>query len=124
MKRWLLILGPLILIAAASGAIWRYWHASRPPSFRSEAVQRGDLVLTISATGTVEPEEVVDVGAQVAGQIKSLGADPRDSTKSVDYCTPVTEGTILARIDDTLFKSDVDQADAALKVAQASLKRA
>jgi HlyD family secretion protein len=125
MKRWLLVLIPLILVVAASGAIWRYWQkASKPAGLRTEAVQRGDLVLTISATGTVEPEEVVDVGAQVAGQIKSLGTDPRDPAKSVDYCTPVTEGTILARIDDTLYKSDVDQAEAALKVAQASLKRA
>jgi len=39
--------------------------------FRTAAVERGNLIVTISATGTVEPEEVIDVGAQVAGQILS-----------------------------------------------------
>jgi HlyD family secretion protein len=112
------------LAAVASAGGWYWMHSSKPPAFRTTAVQRGDLQFTISATGTVEPEEVVDIGAQVAGQIKSLGSDPRDPTKIVDYTTPVEKGTILARIDDTLYKSDVDQAEAALKVAQASLDRA
>ena len=40
-------------------------------------IRRGDLRSTINATGTIEPEEVVDVGAQVAGLIQSFGVDPR-----------------------------------------------
>ena len=42
---------------------------------------RGDLLSTISATGTIEPEEVVDVGAQVMGLIQEFGPDPRDPAK-------------------------------------------
>jgi HlyD family secretion protein len=125
MKRWLLIFIALILVVCGAGAgIWYWQRLPKPANFRATTIQRGDLQLTISATGTVEPEEVVDVGAQVAGQIKSLGADPRDASKTVDYTTPVDETTILARIDDTLYKSDVDQAQAALNVAQASVRRA
>src|SRR5262245_11217377 len=104
----------VVLAAAAAAGGWWYWQygIARPVTFKTAAARRGDLQLTISATGTVEPEEVVDVGAQVAGQIKSLGPDPRDSTRTVDYNTPVEEGTVLARIDDALFVSDVDQAAA------------
>src|SRR5205823_13152021 len=109
--------------SAAAAAVWYWQHLSKPAGFRTAAVQRGDLQHSISATGTVEPEEVIDIGAQVAGQVKSLGADPNDKTKVIDYCTPVAERTILAQIDDTLFKSDVDSADAAVKLAEASLKR-
>ena len=38
-------------------------------------MKRGNLIATISATGTVEPEEVIDVGAQVAGRIVEFGKD-------------------------------------------------
>src|SRR5207237_5215490 len=108
----------------AAGGVSYWQHLSKPPASRTAPVARGDLQLSISATGTVEPEEVIDIGAQVAGQVKRLGTDPNDKTKVIDYCTPVNEGTILAQIDDTLFKSDVDAADASVKVAEASLKRA
>jgi len=125
MKKLLMLLILLVGLAAVASAGGWYWiRANKPPTFRTATVQRGDLQFTISATGTIEPEEVVDIGAQVAGMIKSLGADPRDKNKIVDYTTPVEEGTVLARIDDTLYRSDVDQAEAALKVAEANLKRA
>jgi HlyD family secretion protein len=123
MKQLLFLLA-VVGIAAGLGG-W-YWHRSQTQraGFRTAAVQRGDLRVTISATGTVEPEEVVDIGAQVAGQVKSLGPDPLDSTKTVDYGTPVEEGTVLARIDDALYAADVDQASASLEVAKANQLRA
>ena len=69
--------------------------------YRTSQVTRGDLLVSISATGTVEPEEVIDVGAQVAGQILSFGKDANG--KTVDYGSLVEEGTVLARIDDSLY---------------------
>ena len=59
------------------------------PPLRTVAVERGDLQFTIDATGTVQAEEVVDVGAQVAGKIQSLGVDPRDAKRTIDYGSPV-----------------------------------
>jgi HlyD family secretion protein len=116
----------LAVVGVAAGVGGWYWNRSQRPqtAFRTATVQRGDLRVTISATGTVEPEEVVDIGAQVAGQIKSLGPDPLDSTKTVDYGTTVEEGTVLARIDDALYASDVDQCTASLDVAKANQQRA
>lgn len=122
MKRWLAIGVAVIVLGGLTSWYWARGN-HRTITWRTATVERGNLQVTISATGTVEPEEVVDVGAQVQGQIKSLGVDPNDSTKSVDYCTPVEEGTILAQIDDALYTSDVDQAAAALEVAKASQQR-
>ena len=91
-------------------------------SFRTAPVKRGDLLATISATGTVEPEEVVDVGAQIAGQINSFGKDKNG--KTIDYGSVVEEGTILAQIDESLYAADVAMANAQLLQARAGVLRA
>ncbi len=85
-------------------------------------VKRGDVLSEISATGTVEPEEVVDVGAQVAGQINSFGTDVNG--KPVDYGSVVDKGTVLAQIDDSLYAADVQQAQANLNSAEAGVLQA
>ncbi len=90
--------------------------------FRTEAVRRGDLTATVRATGTVQPEEIVDVGAQVAGQIIKFGADPRDRRKTIDFGCPVEAGTILAQIDPAPYEAREKQAQAKVLQTQASLK--
>jgi len=91
-------------------------------AYRTAELKRGDLVVTINATGTVEPEEVIDVGAQVAGRIVSFGKDAKD--KTVDYGSLVEAGTVLARIDDSLYAADVAQAEAQLLSNKAGLQKA
>ena len=75
MKKLLLLLG--MLWGGGACGVW-YWtdQRSQSVSYRTVTIRRGDLRSTINATGTIEPEEVVDVGAQVAGRIESFGADP------------------------------------------------
>ena len=113
-----------IVLGVGTGAVL-YGTSSRhngsEARFRTAEVKRGDLHVTISATGTVQPEELVDVGAQVAGKIVSFGKD--DSGKVIDYGSSVEVGTVLARIDDELFAADVAQAEAQLAQARAGLER-
>jgi HlyD family secretion protein len=90
--------------------------------FRTVPVKLGDLMATISATGTVEPEEVVDIGAQVAGKIVSFGADKNG--KTVDYGSVVEKGTVLARIDDALYAADVASAKSLLAQNKAAVQYA
>ena len=102
-------------------------EAHHPAPRRTAPITRGELRLTVRATGTVEPEKVVDVNAQVSGIVKSFGPDPRGATdpkfkdKTVDYNTPVEEGTVLAQIDDSAYVAAVDSAKADLRVTQAEL---
>src|SRR3954467_7204237 len=107
----LLSLAVIIGLAVGGTALYSKYYRSdteREP-FRVEKVTRGDLHITVRASGTVEPEETVDVGAQVVGRIKQLGKDPRGVTdpnyanKSVDYGTPVSKGTILATVEPQVF---------------------
>ncbi|MDB5291260.1 MAG: efflux transporter, family, subunit [Massilia sp.] len=107
----------------AGGGYW-YWRYRSVPAyaFRTAEVKKGNLVPTIGATGTIEPEEVVDVGAQVAGLITTFGTDTNG--KMVDYGSPVDVGTVLARIDDTLYTADASSAQAQLEQAQAGVTRA
>ena len=85
---------------------------------------------TISAAGTINPEAVVDVGAQISGKIISLGDDPRGKTdpsykgKTIDCGTPVEEGAVLARIDDAIYKNRVELEKAKCKRAEAELAAA
>ena len=68
---------------AAGGAVYYTKHvaADAKVSFRTAAIKRDNLTNTINSTGTMEPEEVIDVGAQVVGIIKSLGPDPSPPRK-------------------------------------------
>jgi HlyD family secretion protein len=90
-------------------------------NYRTAPITRGDLVSSISATGTVEPQEVIDVGAQVAGQILSFGKDANG--KTIDYGSTVEEGMILAQIDDSLYSADLASSTAQVEAARAALQR-
>lgn len=113
----------LIVLLIGGIMVWKLAHSQKDDTvYRTAELTRGDLLVSISATGTVEPEEVIDVGAQVAGQILSFGKDAKG--KTVDYGSEVEAGTVLARIDDSLYASDVAQAEAALQSARANLQKA
>jgi len=89
-------------------------------SWKYAKVQRGDLSVTIGATGTLEPEDVIDVGAQVAGKIQEFGKDA-SGNGAIDYGSPVEAGTVLARIDPAIFEQEVNLARALLAKSQARL---
>ena len=93
--RTVLILLVVVGLAAGGGAYYiKYVAVDQPVNFRTAVVKRGDLQPTISATGTLEPEEVVDVGAQVDGLIIKFGPDLADpqGKKTVDYRSVGEEG--------------------------------
>jgi HlyD family secretion protein len=113
----------LIVLLGGGAYLYTTYAGGDGIAYRTEAVTRGDLLATVSATGTVEPEDVVDVGAQVAGQIKRFGTDGKTG-KPIDYSSAVEEGQPLAFIDDVLYKAKVDQSKAQLASAKAQLESA
>jgi HlyD family secretion protein len=105
-----LIVG-LLVVALIGGGYFFYTRmaAPAPVVLKTSPVTRSDLVTSISATGTIEPEEVVDVGAQVNGPILKMGEDPKSPDKMVGWDSEVEKDQVLAQIDDTLYRAKVDQ---------------
>ncbi len=85
----------------------------------TKTLEKGELVATVTATGTIEPEEVVDIGAQVLGIIEKFGQDPNDKSRQIDFGSVVEAGTILALIDDSLYRARLDKAIAVVEQAKA-----
>ena len=120
--RPILVIIGVVLVAALVLIVYLRRGGSTAAGFKTVQVKRGDLQATISATGTVEPEEVVDIGAQVAGRIVSFGKDKNG--EEVDYGSVVEAGMVLARIDDALYAADAASAKAQLAQAKAAVQKA
>lgn len=121
MKKTVITVVLLGCIVAAIAFLMRK-SSGQPVSYRTAAVNRGNLMVSISATGTVEPEEVIDIGAQIAGKITQFGQDKHG--KTVDYGSVVETGTVLAQIDDSLYAADAAAAEALVQVNRASVQSA
>ena len=120
-----LVLGLLVLAVLVYLAVLGYRKYSGPKDrivFRTDTIRSGDLVRSITATGTVEPEELVNVGAQVQGMITKFGTDTNG--KPVDYRSSVKEGGVLAWIDDSLYAAELKSAQASQLQAKAAINSA
>jgi membrane fusion protein, macrolide-specific efflux system len=96
-----LILAACAVLAGGGYYTWRTWFAADDPanSLLTAAVTRGDIEDTVTATGTLQPKDYVDVGTQVSGQLKKL---------LVDIGAIVKKGQLLAEIDPSVYQSKVD----------------
>ena len=110
----MLIISAIIIVAAILG-YFIFRGKGNGPKFRTERVTKGDIEMTVTATGTVNAVTTVLVGTQVSGTIKNL---------YVDFNSPVKKGQIIAQIDPATFHAQVQQAGANLLAAQANLEKA
>ena len=116
MKKLLILFVALTLVQGQG--VRCAWSADNAESGgRTTAANHGGAGKKITALGTIEPEEVVDVSAQVAGRITSFG-------KSIDYGSHVEAGAVLAQIDDALYAARVEQQRADCSRAEAELLKA
>lgn len=117
--RLFIILATLLL----SGWIW-YWQSgsdSQQGRYKTQTIDRGDILQSISANGTLNPVVLVNVGTQVSGTVYRLHADFNDRVKA---------GDMLAELDPALFQAQLRQSEAnvandhvALKLAQRRMAR-
>ncbi|MBP6499828.1 MAG: efflux RND transporter periplasmic adaptor subunit, partial [Thauera sp.] len=108
----------LILVPALVAGGWYAWpqvFGKRDPltAYQFSTVQRGDIEDVVTATGTLQPRDYVDVGAQVSGQLRKIHVEVGDT---------VNAGDLLAEIDPTVYRARVDASRAQLKNLRAQLK--
>lgn len=83
--------------------------------YRTETVQRGDIRVGISATGTLSAISTVTVGSQISGQVTEV---------RVDFNSPVKKGEVLAEIDPSTYQAELERGNAQIASARASLVQA
>ena len=107
----------LVFFLLALGVLaWFFIHGSHDgPLWKTEAVTRGNIKATVTATGTVNPVTTVLVGTQVSGRIEKLYAD---------FNSVVRKGQLLALIDPTTFEAQLNEAKANYLSAKANMDKA
>ena len=109
-RRILLVVA--VLVAATLLAAFARGRKKDPVYFTS-TVEKGDIRSEVTATGTINAVTTVQVGSQVSGIIDKL---------NVDFNSRVKKGQVVARIEPSIFKAQVQQAEADLENARANVK--
>ena len=108
----------VVVVALAVLATW-YWRSQRAAAdegaWRTTTVERGDIRVAISATGTLSAISTVTVGSQVSGQVTDV---------LVDFNDKVVKDQVIARIDPSTYEAQINQGNAQVASAQASLRQA
>jgi HlyD family secretion protein len=111
LARRLVLAGSVILLAASAYAYFRYQDRG-DEGFLTEALDRGPIVSTVTASGTVNPVTSVQVGTYVSGPIKAIYAD---------FNSQVTKGQLVAKIDPAPFQVKVQSSVAQVANAKAKV---
>jgi HlyD family secretion protein len=114
MRRWMTGVAIAIVVLGA-WAIMGWRKSKETVKYNTQPARRGDLVVTVSATGTLQPINQVDVGTEVSGIIKSV---------DVDYNDRVQTNQVLVRLDPSRLEAQALQSEAALASARARLLQA
>ncbi len=111
------ICGALVALALVGAAGWYLTGtgAGKAPAYRTEALERGDIRVTVTANGTLNPVRTVSIGSELSGIVQSV---------LVDVNSPVKAGDTLIELDKAKLSASVNQAQAALSSAKASLAQA
>jgi HlyD family secretion protein len=111
LKRWLII-ALLVIVVVTSAVVWKKVERSDSMQYQTQKVQRGNLTVTVTATGNLEPTNQVDVGTEVSGTVETV---------EVDYNDHVKVGQVLARLDISKLQAQVLKSKAALESARAKV---
>jgi len=109
LKRWLLLILVVVAIVVAL-SLRKSSGGSNVVQYRTEEAKLGNLVVFVTATGTLEPTNQVEVGSEISGIVRAVEADYNDKVKV---------GQVLARIDTSKLDAQQTQLKAALEAAQA-----
>ena len=113
-RRPMLWIGLLVLLLIVGGVL--YWQTQKAtnnaPVFVTEPLRTGDLTLTVSANGTLQPTRAVNVGSELSGTVRRVLVDVNDR---------VSAGQVLVELDTAKLNDQVQRSRASLAAAQAAL---
>jgi HlyD family secretion protein len=113
MKKKLLIIASILVVAAVAILVFKPFSKKNVEyTFDTVKVERGTISSTVTATGTIQAIKTINVGTQVSGLIDKIYADFNDNVK---------KGQILAQLDETALKAQLDQSQSQVDQAQAQL---
>lgn len=113
-RRWLIWI-TCVFVVAAIFLKWGSSNSNDKVQYKTQPARRGDLTVLVTATGTLEPTNQVDVGSELSGIIKSV---------EVDYNDRVKVGQVLAKLDTSKLESQVLESKASLASAHAKVLQA
>jgi HlyD family secretion protein len=113
--RWTLFALGLLLVAGAGYLLLSRSERVSQPRYRTAEVTRGDLVVTVAATGNLQPTNQVDVGSELSGIMESVRVDVNDTVK---------RGQVLAQLDVSRLQDQIASARGALAAARAQVAQA
>jgi len=114
-KTLFIILAIVVIVGLVLGFTLLKKGSNNKPKYRTDKVTRGDIEAVVTATGTLNPVVLVEVGSQVSGKIEKI---------YVDFNSKVKKGDILAELDQSQLRAKIEQNQANYQNAQASLERA
>jgi HlyD family secretion protein len=110
------IIGAIVAVGGVVAWITKPWaKGGDQVTFSTVNVGKGSIAAQVTATGTLSAHTTVQVGAQVTGRVVELDAD---------FNSPVKKGQVLAKLDPSLFKAQIEQQQASYDLAVANEKKA
>ena len=107
----------LALLVLAGGGLW-WWQAQKAanaaPSFSTQTVARGNLTLTVTANGTLQPTRSISVGSELSGTVLKVNVDVNDKVK---------KGQVLVVLDTAKLNDQILHAQAALSAASSKVEQ-
>jgi HlyD family secretion protein len=113
LTRWIVVLALGAAAGAAALVVYQRRDGDREARYRTQEIDRGDVTMTVTATGTISAVTTVQVGSQVSGIVARLYAD---------FNSPVRKGQLLAELDPTPFEAQVEQRRADLLQAEVQMR--
>jgi HlyD family secretion protein len=106
-----------LLLLLGGGALW-WWYATEAalaaPSYTTQTVARGDLTLTVTANGTIQPTRTISIGSELSGTVQKVNVDVNDR---------ITRGQVLVELDPAKLRDQILRARAALAAASSKLQQ-
>ena len=110
-KRWA-VLAVVAVVGIGAGASWYLFGRTPAAPYVTAEITRGPLTINVSATGTLQPESEVSVGAEISGRVDSV---------AVDFNDPVRQGQVIAIINTDQIRAQLAQSQAGLSAARANV---